>query len=232
MEYPSSTSSFDRFLHAYLRHRYAILFFSLLSSFVLLPTLSILKLSSGIAEVYFAATLLTAIAPIARVGLRRFLLALLVASWLGNITGSLFYEKNITAIGFVVSSMVALFTAAHGLKYALSGTRVEREHIFAALSAYLLAGIFIGHFYWILQQIWPGSIQVSGAGAQVPFSISHAIYFSFITLATVGYGDIVPFSPVARGLAVIEAVAGQMYLGVMVARLIGVYSTKKREEGE
>ena len=55
------------------------------------------------------------------------------------------------------------------------------------------------------------------------FSQADGIYFSFVTLATLGYGDFVPKTEVARGLAILEAVAGQLYLGVMVARLISLY---------
>jgi len=48
-----------------------------------------------------------------------------------------------------------------------------------------------------------------------------SVYFSFVTLATLGYGDIVPLTPTARGLAVSEAIVGQLYLAVLVARLVG-----------
>lgn len=54
------------------------------------------------------------------------------------------------------------------------------------------------------------------------------MYFSFVTLATLGYGDIVPRSDVARSLAIIEAVAGQLYLAVMVARLVSIYVSAPR----
>jgi voltage-gated potassium channel Kch len=50
-----------------------------------------------------------------------------------------------------------------------------------------------------------------------------AIYFSFVTLATLGYGDIVPRSDLARGLAIVEGVGGQLFLAVMVARLVSLY---------
>jgi hypothetical protein len=75
-----------------------------------------------------------------------------------------------------------------------------------------------------MERAWPGSLAVAGA-AVVPgrFSPSSAIYFSFVTQATLGYGDVVPASEVARGLAIIQAVAGQLYLAVMVARLVSLY---------
>jgi voltage-gated potassium channel Kch len=52
----------------------------------------------------------------------------------------------------------------------------------------------------------------------------NAFYFSFITLTTVGYGDITPVSPIARMLAVMEAMTGTLFLGVLIARLVSLYS--------
>jgi hypothetical protein len=53
------------------------------------------------------------------------------------------------------------------------------------------------------------------------------LYFSFVTLATLGYGDIVPLSQLMRGVAVVEAVTGQLYIAVLVASLISSYSQAK-----
>ena len=102
---------------------------------------------------------------------------------------------------------------------------MDREHLYAGLSAYLLAGIFFGVFYWALERTWPGSLAVLSEGAQSNFSLAVAIYYSFVTLTTLGYGDIVPRSEVVRGLAILEAVAGQLYLAVMIARLVSLYAS-------
>jgi voltage-gated potassium channel Kch len=56
------------------------------------------------------------------------------------------------------------------------------------------------------------------------FSQASAIYFSFVTLATLGYGDITPRGDIARGIAIIEGVGGQLFLAVLVARLVSLYS--------
>ena len=57
--------------------------------------------------------------------------------------------------------------------------------------------------------------------------LARAVYYSFVTIATLGYGDIVPASHPARGLAILEAVSGQMYLAVLIARLVALYATTK-----
>ena len=107
------------------------------------------------------------------------------------------------------------------MRHAFGRGAVDRERIFAALDAYLLAGFLFGVAYWTLERLWPGSF---GGGAAGQFDFPHAIYFSFVTIATLGYGDVVPVSPPARGLAIVEGISGQMYLAVLVARLVSLYA--------
>jgi hypothetical protein len=103
---------------------------------------------------------------------------------------------------------------------------IDGERIFAALDAYLLAGLVFGVCYLMLEQSWPASF---GAPAANDLDLAGAVYFSFVTIATLGYGDIVPVSQSARGLAILEAVAGQLYIAVLVARLVGLHSVSAGE---
>jgi hypothetical protein len=132
-------------------------------------------------------------------------------------------QAALVPIGLALWTVVALLAAASAVRFVLGARVVEREHLYAGLSAYLLAGIFFGVFYWVIERTWADSFAILGEGAQSHFSLTPAIYYSFVTLATLGYGDIVPRSEVARGLAVVEAVAGQLYLAVMIARLVSLY---------
>ncbi len=84
-------------------------------------------------------------------------------------------------------------------------------------------GIFFGVIYWVMEHASPGTFVNANE-----FSRPSAMYFSFVTLATLGYGDIVPRTEVARGLAVLEGVGGQLFLAVLVARLLGAYSKQER----
>ena len=63
-------------------------------------------------------------------------------------------------------------------------------------------------------------------------SSADLLYFSFATMTTVGYGDIVPKSEVARTVAMLQAITGQMYLAILVARLVGLHSTSARKPKE
>jgi hypothetical protein len=99
----------------------------------------------------------------------------------------------------------------------LRGGRVDGERICAALCVYLLAGIAFGGIFAALEAVAPASLR--GASDDV----ASAVYFSFVTLTSVGYGDIVPATPAARALAMLEAVFAQLYLAVLIARLVSLY---------
>jgi voltage-gated potassium channel len=114
------------------------------------------------------------------------------------------------------------------LRFVLRSSAITIEHLYAALSAYLLVGVFLGVLYGSLEEALPGSLIVGSGAASQPFRLSQGIYFSFITLATVGYGDIVPGNDMVQGLAVVEAISGQFYLAVMIARLMSLYMREAR----
>jgi predicted outer membrane lipoprotein len=111
-----------------------------------------------------------------------------------------------------------LALAAFVLSGVLAAGRVDAERISAALCVYLLAGMGFGCIFGAVEALTPGSL----AGAR-PLDLLGAVYFSFVTLSTLGYGDIAPVAPAARALAVLEAVFGQLYLAVLVARLVTLY---------
>ena len=117
---------------------------------------------------------------------------------------------------------VVALAAITSLRFAFQPGHADRERLGAALSTYLLAGHMFGVCYWQVQQLRAGTFATSGAPVVVgALDLSTCVYFSFVTLATLGYGDIVPLTPTARGLAVSEAIIGQLYLAVLVARLVG-----------
>jgi hypothetical protein len=97
--------------------------------------------------------------------------------------------------------------------------RVNHDVIFAAVSAFLLLGIVWTYAYFFLDMANPLSFK----GPQAELNRDDFFYFSFVTLATLGYGDIVPVTRPARSLAILEALMGQLYLAILIARLVGAY---------
>jgi voltage-gated potassium channel len=113
----------------------------------------------------------------------------------------------------------------------LAAERIVFDLIFGALCVFVLLGLCWANVYQLIERLAPGSFMVDYARYQIdaaadPFaSLGLFTYYSFVTLTTVGYGDIVPVSALARWLVWLEAVAGQFYMAVFVARLIGLQSS-------
>jgi voltage-gated potassium channel Kch len=111
----------------------------------------------------------------------------------------------------------------------LSSSRVTADTLAGAVAAYLLIGITFGLMYMLVAHLAPGSFRDTiEPGKQLP--PTEYTFFSFMTLTTVGYGDIVPWMPQARALAVLEAVIGIMYPALLIGRLVGLH-VGKRENG-
>jgi amino acid transporter len=109
------------------------------------------------------------------------------------------------------------------LRGVLKQKRVTRESISMSVSVYLLLGLTWGLFYILLFDFQPQAFNFGGVQAPSEAQVTPVlIYFSLTTLATVGYGDITPATLQARYAAVSEGVAGQFYLAILVARLVGM----------
>jgi hypothetical protein len=203
----------------YFRRRYTILFYSLLLTMIVAPLLTSISLGTNLIELFLALNLIAAVMPISRPSGRMLLLVTLIAALIIRLATGWLNQGMLAETSRIIWTVIALIAAGGALSFAFRAQSVDREHVYAALSAYLLAGIFFGVFYWVLEQIWPGTFALTGE-----LSPNGAIYFSFVTLATLGYGDVVPRSDVARGLAVVEGVGGQLFLAVLIARLVSLYA--------
>ena len=119
------------------------------------------------------------------------------------------------------------------------GDRSTSERIFGALCAYIFIGLLFAALYTHLEFRQPGTFSISQAIAaegRVPESELFPVftYFSFVTLTTLGYGDISPIAEHARTLALLEALLGQLYLAVMVAGFVAVHISEgmKKDRGD
>jgi hypothetical protein len=110
------------------------------------------------------------------------------------------------------------------LKQVISPGPITVARVQGAVSVYLLLGIGWASAYQVAEHFFPGSF-VSTTGHAV--SGTDWVYFSFVTLTTVGYGDLVPVHRVARSLAIGEALTGQLYIAVLLARLVSLEVSEK-----
>jgi voltage-gated potassium channel Kch len=101
------------------------------------------------------------------------------------------------------------------------------QRIEGAVAVYLLFGLVWAEVYQFVELLNPGAFQIPSGAAGASDRFSSLLYFSFITLTTLGYGDIVPVHPVARSLAMLEALTGQLYPAILIARLVSMEIASK-----
>jgi hypothetical protein len=133
---------------------------------------------------------------------------------------------------FLVCALVLMtFLVARLLRFILRAPSVNTEVLCASIAAYLMLGLIWTVAYWLVDQLTPGGA-FSFSTTVWPRSMNgfNGFYFSFITLSTVGYGDITPVSRFARWLAAMEAMTGMLYVAVLIARLVSLYSAPKSDD--
>jgi hypothetical protein len=165
------------------------------------------------------------------------LAASLVAHWRRRLTLTLVAATALCRAGNFVGPAEALDLAAQLVflaflvcaTWSLIGTllehqTVQRNTLYGAACAYLFVGLSFTALYVVLEHVHPPALVADLArlgGADLAWV--DVVFFSFMTLTTVGYGDITPVSPEARLVALFEAVAGVFFLAFLVARLVALY---------
>src|SRR6266536_1961615 len=130
------------------------------------------------------------------------------------------------AIFLVAGLALIAFVVVNLLRFVLCAPSVNLEVLCASISAYLMLGLIWTIAYWLVAQVTPTAFAFNtNTGTKESMEGFNAFYFSFITLSTVGYGDITPVSKVARTLAAMEAITGLFYVAVLISRLVALYST-------
>jgi hypothetical protein len=207
-----------RLWQAYRASRYAILFYALLLTLLVAPVAATVGLHPTAIRILVGICLFAAVMPTSTKRTRLGLFTGVLLLFIARMASDYGYLPLNGGFVLVVVGFTGLLAAAKTLEFAVTAKTVNRETLYAALSTYLLAGLFFGEIYWSVENIRPGSLV--GPDPTTEFT---SIYYSFVTLATLGYGDFLPRTDIARGLATFEVIGGQLFLAVMVARLIGLF---------
>lgn len=139
----------------------------------------------------------------------------IVAEWMGRWTPT----PVLDAAGALLDFICVLVLATLVFHKVLGEGSITIHRIIGSVAAYLLLGIAWGELYRLLSLAIPGALAASsGATLTRP----GYLYFSIVTLTTVGYGDIVPLHPLARSLAILEALTGQLFPAILIARLVAM----------
>lgn len=156
---------------------------------------------------------------------RRWLIvaAIFVFAGLFALGGAALLEGDIlTNVVYVTGALLVIVTPVLILRDVAEHTVVTTDSVMGAACAYLLFGICFALIYATVGQFMSGGFFGTGKAPTSDF-----LFFSFTTLTTVGYGNLVPATPVGQSLAMVEALSGQIYLVVVVARLVSIWGQER-----
>jgi hypothetical protein len=131
-------------------------------------------------------------------------------------------------LGTTLGIVFFVFVIAMILSFIFIQDEVTGDLIAGAAVVYLLMAIIWTYVYRLIEMIHPGSFTI--AESQSLLTSSPFLYYSFVTMSTLGYGDIFPVSTAAKSCAILEALIGQLYLVIMVAWLVGVHISQSMEK--
>jgi hypothetical protein len=166
---------------------------------------------------------------------------IVAATGVGLATAILDRPSALSAVVARGSALVALGVLGGVIAGAVFGPgRVTWHRIQGGVALYLIVALFFAHLYGLLTELVPDAFSgttglnahTAGLNAHAVFYRGRLLYFSLVTLTTTGYGDIVPLHSVARSLATLEAVVGQLYPATLLARLVTLELQDRRPSDE
>lgn len=225
--YPSmAKSAFDTYLQKFSENRFLILLVLILSTIVLAPFLNHFLKTKILMDIFLTVLFFGIIFAIRSKRSHLIIASILVLPLVLSTWSIYFYDSP--QLSLLTRTFGALFfgyAVIIILQMIARSTDITRETIFAAIVAYLLIALMWAFIYMILEMVVPGSF--SFPDKSIRAETMHFEYFSFVTITTLGYGDVTPLTNRASALALLEALVGQIYLVVLVAWLVGMYVSRK-----
>ncbi len=158
----------------------------------------------------------------------------LAVSWVTLEVVYLFSRVELLIVFVLLVALV--FVALVGiiaLRDVLYGGEVDQNRLMGAMCVYLLIGLAWAYVFTLIHVVSPTSFEgIAGPTTEAHAKAIQFLYYSFVTLTTLGYGEITPASPVAQTLAYMEAVSGQFYLTILVAALVGMLLSRRQSSKE
>ena len=211
--------------------KFIFLLIFLLIYVILTPFFALVLNEELLLNISFSAVMLSAVLTVSQKKKSRIVFVLLVLPCLVFIWIKLTVTSSeMFLAGVVLQALFNLFMVFVIILFIFEEPVITRNTISAAVVAYLFVALFFTNLFLMLELIFPGSFSI-GHG-QIMADPSVLRYFSFVTLSTLGYGDVVPITSQAKTMAIAEALIGQIYLTVLIARLVGVYATQYHSKRE
>lgn len=205
------------------RHHFVFLFAGLLAMLAAEPLLEAVRPDGSIVQLAFTLTLVLGVWSL-QDSHRWFRVGLVLTALSVFTSGAYAYTGHPAAqlANFgVISIFCAVTIALAAQQVLLSGGPVTLNRIMGALCVYLLLGTLWSMLFGFAEFFLPSAFDYGGSRPQD--AAAQFLYYSFVTLTTLGYGDVTPVHPIVRTLSYLEAVIGQLYLAVLVASLVGRY---------
>lgn len=213
-------------------HRFSFLLVALFFLLITAPMLEALgldeQISYGAVSTVFILALMAAMFALARsrpVVLVGTAILLMVAG--ASIAEVLHPTLAVGVFRDLVAALLLFWIMVLGVRYLLTTKLITMNTIAASLCIFLLIGMFWAQLYAIVATLDPNAFKApigdEGLLTLADPQTGDALYYSYVTLSTLGYGDITPAAPAAKVLAATEAVVGQLFLVVLVARLVGMH---------
>ncbi|QYZ80291.1 two pore domain potassium channel family protein [Methanofollis formosanus] len=204
-------------------YRFRILLFFLILTLLIIPMAVMYPELNPLFLVFFSMVIITGVFAAQR---KRYFLIFIMLLAIPAITARWISYLFPSAAGEITGHLFAIlffsFFAVYLLGIVLRARTITGDTIAGAISVYLIMGLAWAQIYQFMDEIQPGSFAYdSGTGPGGVLSLMDYVYFSFVTITTLGYGDIYPLSPAAESAASFEAVTGTIYIAVLIARLVG-----------
>jgi len=210
-------------INFFFKEKFTILLGLLLIYVVATPFFAQVINESLFLDIIFSAVMVSAILTLSQEKKSRIVVILLVLPclvllWL-NLPDS---SAEIFLAGTALQAVFNFFMVFIIMWLVFQAPVITRDILSASIVAYLFVALFFAKSFLVLEILSPGSFSISSDRIMTDPSVMK--YFSFVTLTTLGYGDVVPISDQAKTMAISEALIGQIYLTVLIARLVGVYA--------
>ena len=212
----------------YFRRRFFILAISLLALILVTPLVQGFVGIQILWNIFLTGILLSGVHTVSEKKGKVYIASLLALLMLGFLWSEYFMESKgyVVIVGSLCGVLFFAYMIVNILSFIYRQDKVTRDLISAAVVVYLLMAIMWTFIYRVVEIVHPGSFTVSATDIHERMRF---IYFSLVTITTLGYGDIVPKTSLASSLATLEAVVGQLYLVTTVAWLVGVRVSQSRE---
>jgi hypothetical protein len=201
--------------------RFLFLLLSILLIFVIRPFLEDFIKINVLMDIFFTVILLSGIYAASQK--KNFLIIALAIAFPTLIAHWSAYFLKIPysfLVGSILGSIFFAYITIIILFYLFREKEITSDIIIGSICAYFLIGLMWAYVFSAMEIVKPGSFQIP---QQLNIGMHHFTYYSFVTITTLGYGDITPISHPAQSLSFLEAITGQLYIAVLIARLVGIH---------